>query len=101
MNSPTQVPPDELFTGPEAPCCLGQIPGESEDCPGCPKEERALRAIIAGQYRPMTGAERDYCKREIAAVEGYSEADAEGSDADVARTVLSAWQDYCRDKGML
>jgi hypothetical protein len=89
---------DELFTNPEAPCCLGD---GTDECQYCPKEERALRAISAGQYRPMSEAERDYCKRQIAAVEGYSGADAEGADADVARTVISAWRDYCRDKGML
>lgn len=89
---------NELFTNPEGQCCLGP---DRDGCLGCPKEERALREIAAGQYRPMTQAERDYCKREIAAVEGYSENDAEGADADVARTVLSAWTDYCRDKGML
>lgn len=88
----------ELFTEPEAPCCLGQ---DTDECMYCPKEERALRAIVAGNYRHMTQDERDYCKREIASVEGYSEKDAEGSDADVANTVLHAWLDYCRDKGML
>ena len=92
------IPSDELFTNPEAPCCLGP---NHEGCPGCPKEERALRAICSDRYRAMTPAERDYCKRQIASVEGYSEADAEGSDADVARTVINAWRDYCRDKGLL
>lgn len=95
--SPTPLPPDELFADP-APCCLGD---GHDGCVGCPKEERALREIIAGRYRPMTPAEREYCKREIASVEGYSESDAEGSDADVANTVLHAWQDFCRDKGLL
>jgi hypothetical protein len=93
-----QVPSDELFTNPVAPCCLGN---GSDECQYCPKEERALRSISAGQYRPMTPAERDWCKREIARVEGYSEADAEGTDSNVASTVLRAWQDYCRDKGLL
>jgi hypothetical protein len=49
----------------------------------------------------MTPAERDWCRDEIARIEGYTEKDAEGDDADVARTVLSAWTDYCRDKGLL
>jgi hypothetical protein len=96
--SDAQVTSEELFTNPVAPCCLAINP---DHCQNCPKEERALRAICAGQYRLMTQAEREYCKRQIAAVEGYSEADAEGADADVARTVLRAWQDYCRDKGLL
>jgi hypothetical protein len=85
--SDTQPTSEALFTDPEAPCCLGP---DQDDCAGCPKEERALRAISAGTYRLMTEAERDYCKRQIAAVEGYTEADAEGSDANVARTVLNA-----------
>jgi hypothetical protein len=89
---------DELFTKPVAPCCMAMNP---DHCQNCPNEERALRAISAGEYRPMTPAEREWCKRQISAVEGYSEADAEGADADVARTVLCAWTDYCRDKGLL
>jgi hypothetical protein len=92
---------DELFTNPEAGCCLAEDISHELQCAGCPKEERALRAIIGGSYRPMTQAERDYCKREITSVEGYTEADAEGTDADVARTVLNAWRDYARDKGLL
>jgi len=80
-----------------APCCQGP---EAEGC-ACAREERALRAIIAGEYRQMTQAERDWCRDEIARVEGYSEKDADGSDVDVAHTVLSAWTDYCRDKGLL
>lgn len=98
MSDPTSLSSENLFSTPEAPCCLGD--GHAE-CVGCPKEERALRAICAGQYRLMTPAERDYCKRQIASVEGYTEADAEGSDPEVARTVLNAWRDYCRDKGLL
>lgn len=94
----SQLPSNDLFTNPEGPCCLG---AGNEGCLGCLKEERALREISAGLYRPMTQAERDFCKREIAAVEGYSESDADGTDADVARTVLHAWTDYCRDKGAL
>lgn len=74
-----------------------------DDLPGCicQPEEKALRAIMAGCYRPMTPAEREWCMREIIAVEGYRSEDAEGTDADVARTVLNAWKDYCLDKGLL
>lgn len=98
MTDPTQLASEELFTNPEAPCCLGN---DTDECQYCPKEERALRAISAGTYRPMTQVEREFCTREIARVEGYSETDAEGDDANVARTVLHAWTDYCRDKGLL
>lgn len=80
-----------------APCCSGP---DAIGC-ACGFQERALRAVIAGQYRPMTPAEREWCKHEIVSVEGYSDDRAEGSDADVARTVLHAWTDYCRDKGLL
>jgi hypothetical protein len=91
-----QLPKDELFSD-FAPCCQGP---EAGVC-ACGFQERALRAVIAGEYRPMSQPERDWCKQEIAHVEGYSESDAEGSDADVARTVLHAWTDYARDKGLL
>jgi hypothetical protein len=86
----------ELFTDP-APCC------SEPDAIGCVcgPHERALRAIASSQYRAMTSAERDWCKQEIVSIEGYDESSAEGTDADVARTVLHAWTDYCRDKGMI
>jgi hypothetical protein len=85
-----------LFADPAA-CCSG--PG----APGCAcgREERALRAICFKQYRPMTPAEREWCKQEITRVEGYSPQDAEGTDAEVASVVLRAWADYCRDKGLM
>ena len=83
-----------LFADP-APCCT-----RGEGCM-CGREERVLRAVIAGQYRPLTSEERAWCTREIASVEGCSESDGEGSDADAARMVLNAWVDYCRDKGLL
>lgn len=87
---------NELFAD-FAPCC------EGPDEPGCACgfQERALRAVIAGQYRPMTPDERAWCKQEITSVDGYTEKDAEGDDPEVARTVLRAWSDYCRDKGLL
>lgn len=93
----TQLTAEKQLFWDSAPCCQGP---EAEGC-ACAREERALRAIIAGEYRPMTQAERDWCRGEIVAVEGYNAKDAEGSDADVARTVLHAWTDYCRDKGLL
>lgn len=77
-------------------CYLG------EDGCICQSEERALRHIAAGNTaEPMTAEQREWCKREIVSVEGYAEKDAEGADADVARTVLHAWVDYCRDKGLM
>lgn len=49
----------------------------------------------------MTPAEREWCMQEITRVEGFSPSDAEGTDAEVASTVLNAWTTYCRDKGLL
>jgi hypothetical protein len=88
---------DQQLFWDSAPCCQGP---EAEGC-ACAREERALRAIIAGEYRQMTPAERDWCHNEIVSVEGYTADQAEGDDKDVARTVLHAWTDYCRDKGLL
>jgi hypothetical protein len=64
-------------------------------------EERSLRAVIAGTHRPMTPAERAWCSDQIASVEGHEAPPTDWSDADLAREVLSAWTDYCRDKGLL
>jgi hypothetical protein len=50
----------------------------------------------------MTAEQRDWCLNEIASVEGYSRSDFEGEcDGGLARGVLDAWRDYCRDKGLL
>lgn len=69
----------------------------------CPPGERAVRAWAYGApCPPMTAAQRDWCLDEIAAVEGYERADYEGEDDRIlALTTLSAWTDYCRDKGLL
>ncbi len=50
----------------------------------------------------MTAEQREFCLTEIGNVEGYRRADYEESDdADLASGVLSAWTDFCRDKGLL
>lgn len=69
----------------------------------CPEEERALRAFAYGDANmAMTDRQREWCLKEIGAVEGYRQADHENdSDSNLARIVLEAWQDYCRDKGVL
>lgn len=96
--SPTQVPSKELFSDRfSITCCMG------ENADGCAcgfTEERALRAVIDGR-RSMTGDERAWCSDQIASVEGHEAPPADWSDVDVARGVLSAWMDYCRDKGLL
>ena len=67
----------------------------------CPDAERALRHISAGRYT-MNDAEREWCLAEIDSVEGHSRLDHVGAtDADIARGVLGAWTDYCRDKGLI
>lgn len=51
---------------------------------------------------PMTPEQREWCLNEIDTVEGYERKHYEGSpDELVANGVLSAWVDYCRDKGLI
>ncbi len=83
---------------PITPCC-------TEDYPACicGVEERALRGWISGDTKQaMTPEQREYCLREIEQIEGYERKDGDGlDDAALARLVISAWTDYCRDKGLL
>lgn len=90
----------DVMDWPAAPCCTPDYP------PGCvcPPAEKALRAWSAGQegMPAMTAEQRAYCLGEIGKVEGYSRVEHEDEpDAQLARTTLSAWVDYCRDKGLL
>lgn len=63
----------------------------------CGDEERVLRAGA-----PLTSAQRIWCLEEIAAVEGYDAAQySMSSDKELGAAVLSAWTDYCRDKGLM
>ena len=71
----------------------------------CPEDERVLRAYAYSDRHclPAMSAElRAWCSREIVSVEGWT---AEGhdtmSDRNLARDVLEAWMDFCRDKGLL
>lgn len=70
----------------------------------CSNEERALRAY-AHHYvpcEPMNHDTRAWCLSEIDSVEGYNRKEYESvSDGRLAATVLSAWADYARDKGLL
>lgn len=46
--------------------------------------------------------QREWCLNEIGRVEGYDRKDHEHStDEDLKHTVLCAWVDYCRDKGLM
>ena len=88
----------EHLTWPVPPCC-----GWPGKC-GCPPMERALRGWARSDTAmpAMTAEQRQFCLDEIKQVEGYDVADwQDGSDHAVAATVLSAWLDYCRDKGLL
>jgi hypothetical protein len=50
----------------------------------------------------MSPDQREACLIEIAAVEGHEREDYDGADdALLARGVLGAWTDYCRDKGLM
>lgn len=69
----------------------------------CGESEKALRGWLNERIpTPMTAEQREWCLREIDSVEGFDRKDYYGtSDAVLAAGVLSAWQDYCRDKGLL
>ena len=69
----------------------------------CLPVERVLRAYIARMpMPPMTEKQRHACLDEIAHVEGYDRQAYTGEDdAGLARGVLAALTDYCRDKGLL
>lgn len=78
-------------------------PGRVHECV-CPEEEKALRAYSCRYlYLPlMTQKQRAWCLAEIDMVEGYNRMEYESvSDATLAATVLNAWTDYARDKGLL
>lgn len=82
--------------------CVCYAPADGEICV-CSATEAALRAYIATLPMPaMTPEQRTYCLDEIASVEGYDRKDYEAcDDAALARGVLYAWMDFCRDKGLL
>lgn len=82
--------------------CVCYAPEEGGGCV-CPDAERALRAYSAHHPLPaMTPEQRAWCLDELARVEGYDRQDYEAcDDATLARGVLYAWVDFCRDKGLL
>jgi hypothetical protein len=65
--------------------------------------EVVLRCYAYGWPRTaMTPAQRDVCLAEIDSVEGYAREEHDSdTDQDLARTVLCAWVDFCREKGLL
>ena len=81
-----------------------------EPCPyqdRCIDAERALRHYtypdsMGLKLPPMTSVQREWCLDEISQVEGYTRQDYDAAtDRDLACGVLSAWADYCRDKGLI
>lgn len=88
----------EVFAPLDCVCEL-EDPG---DC-FCTKAEKALRYIAGNPLGvKLSPAAREQCLTEIDSVEGYDRKDYENvSDADLANTVLDAWRDYARDKGLL
>lgn len=92
-----------LFAGISAPCCWDGTQDAGTPC-ACGPDERVLRAYADGLsfLPPMTAEQKNWCLDEIGSVEGYDRLDYEFyQDQDLAHTVLRAWTDYCRDKGML
>lgn len=85
-------------TLPSVPCqCTGSGYVDDETGCICGNTERVLRAGAG-----LTAAQREWCLQEIDRVEGHSRKDHEGeTDAELGQAVLSAWVDYCRDKGMM
>lgn len=82
-------------------CYLNPVLAEQCECPDA---ERALRAWTGQSplVPAMTPEQREWCLSEIDSVEGYRRSDYESdTDAHVARGVLDAWTDFCRDKGLL
>jgi len=68
----------------------------------CGATEKALRGWANKRLTtPMTQEQREWCLAEIGSVEGYTAKDYIKCDDDhLALSVLTAWMDYCRDKGM-
>ena len=81
----------------DVPCqCVGHPIATAEGCI-CGPVERFLRA-----GGPFTAAQREWCAGEIEAIEGHTRPDLQSiRDADLGNEVLDAWQDFCRDKGLL
>jgi hypothetical protein len=93
------------FDGLVVTCCgeAGQDMDGNNLCV-CGAEERVLRAYMRNDSKlgSMNAEDREWCLGEIAQVEGYDRKDYEScNDAQLARGVLNAWRDYCRDIGLL
>lgn len=89
-----------VFDGVNVDCCWPLV-----DACCCAPDERVLRAYSEQRYTgPMTAAQRAWCvaEAERAGEGAYRREElAALNDEDLARTVLSAWADYCRSQGWL
>ena len=83
---------------PAVPCqCFAPADLDEDYGCQCGDTERALRAGVT-----LTPEQREWCLNEIGSVEGHERADYEDEDdKQLGRSVLSAWVDYCRDKGLM
>lgn len=90
---------NSAFAGIAVRCCP---PGEGCECSDVERVLRGYAYGSSGPMPPMTEVQRAACLDEIAAVEGNKRADWEDSpDEQLASGVLSAWHDYCLDKGLI
>ena len=86
---------------PTVGCCDADMIADGH-C-ACGPTERVLRAWMAERAPvPMTPEQREWALDQINQVEGFNRADHETeTDGQLARTVISAWTDFCRDKGLM
>ncbi|TGV15796.1 hypothetical protein EN816_00660 [Mesorhizobium sp. M8A.F.Ca.ET.173.01.1.1] len=92
-----QTEPELSQKWPYATCCTG----DDAHCV-CGDMERSLRGWKRGALPKMTQDQREACLAEIGHVEGYDiNEHRDETDAELANTVLRAWIDYARDKGLL
>lgn len=100
MSTITQMPLIAARAADEPHCYCWDV-SMCQQCV-CTDAEKMLRVIADNEVSPLTPEEKQECFAEIDKVEGYSSSlVANGSDQQIARTVLAAWADYARDKGML
>lgn len=89
------------FQGMPLPQCVQDACEYQNICCG---DEAALRHFTYNRndIPPMTPEQREWCLAEIKSVEGYDVAGLDRcTDMLLAKTVLHAWADYARDKGLM
>ncbi|ACL58504.1 hypothetical protein [Methylobacterium nodulans] len=106
MTSAARAPTPFDVLGDSLPCrCpgMGYDPDLGLDLCACIAAEKALRAYRDRRHLPpMTDEQRAWCLSEIERAEGYERAcHASETDNELAGTVLCAWLDFARDKGLV